>query len=81
MRLPVIGPFYVRAALRALERAPRGKLSPEMQQMQAMLKKIPPGQREALLRAAVKGDLPAPEPGQMSRSMRRAAQKQARRKP
>ncbi len=79
-RLPLIGPLYLKGVVRAIEKAPRHKLTPEMQQMQAMLRQIPEDQRLPLLRAAMKGELPQPKPGEMSRGMRRAAEKQARRR-
>ena len=79
-RLPFIGPLYLKGLLRAIERAPKGKLPPELQQVQAMLKQIPPGQRVELMRNALSGKLQAPPPEQMGRAMRRATAKQTRRK-
>jgi hypothetical protein len=64
--------------LRAIEKTPRGKLPPELQQVQAMLSQVPPAKRLELLQAAVRGQLPKPE--QMSRQMRRAAARQGRRR-
>ncbi len=79
-RLPLIGPLYLRGLLRAIERAPRHKLPPELQQAQGMLRKLPEEQRVDLLRSALRGQLQAPPPEQMGRAMRRAAQREARRK-
>ena len=79
-RTPVLGKLYLKGMLKAIDRTPREKLPPEMQQLQTMLRQIPEDQRVPLMQAAMKGELPAPEPGQMSREMRRATAKQARRK-
>ena len=77
VRLPVLGPRYVRTLVRALERTPRAKLSPELRQAQAMLARLPEEQRADLLRAAMRGEAPAPQ--QLGRSARRAAAREARR--
>ena len=77
-RLPWIGPRYTRGMLRAIERTPKEKLTPELRQMQAMLARIPEEQRVELVRAAMRGEMPEPET--MPRSMRRAAARESKRK-
>jgi hypothetical protein len=78
VRIPVVGRLYLKALLRAIERAPRSKLSPELQQLRGMLDRLSPDERLQLLEASVKGKLPKPE--QMSREMRRAAARQSKRR-
>lgn len=77
VRLPFVGRLYLKGLLRAIQKTPRSKLPPELQQVQTMLSQVPPAKRLELLQAAVKGQLPKPE--QMSRSMRRAAARAGRR--
>lgn len=79
-RTPVLGKLYVRGMLRVIERAPKGKLPPELRQLQAMIRQIPKEQRVPLLQAAMRGELPQPQPGEMSRKLRRAAAREARRR-
>jgi len=76
-RMPIVGPRYLRALVRALERTPRAKLTPELRQAQAMLSRLPPEQQVELLRKSLRGELPEPE--QLGRSARRAAARQSRR--
>ena len=78
LRLPFLGRLYLKSLLRTLEKTPRGKLPPELRQLQAVLSQVPPAQRLELLENAVKGRLPQPET--FSREMRRAAQRQQRRR-
>lgn len=77
-RLPVVGPLYLKGLLRAIERTPRQKLPPQLQQVQSMLKQIPAEQRVQLLRASLRGELPRQE--QVGRELRRAAERQAKRR-
>lgn len=76
LRLPLVGNLYLKAMVRALEKTPRSKLPPQMQQMQGMLQRLPREQRLSLLKAGLKGQLPQPE--QLGREMRRSAQRQQR---
>ena len=78
VRVPIVGRLYLKALLRAIERSPRSKLSPELQQLRGMLDRLPPSERLQLVEASLKGKLPKPE--QLSREMRRAAERQARRR-
>ena len=78
VRVPVVGRLYLKAVLRAIESAPRSKLSPEMQQLRRMLDRLPPDERLDLVEASLKGKVPKPE--ELSREMRRAAERQARRR-
>lgn len=78
VKLPGFRGLYFKALLRSLERTPPSKLPPELRQLKSMLDQVPPDQRLELLRNAAKGNLPQPE--QMSRSMRREAERQARRR-
>jgi hypothetical protein len=79
VRVPVLGRLYLRGLARAIERAPRSKLPPELQQLRGMLDRLSPQERVKLLEAAIKGQVPHPE--QLSREMRRAARRQSRRRP
>jgi hypothetical protein len=78
VRIPGFRGLYQKALLRTLDSTPPSKLPPEMRQLKQMLGQVPPAQRQDFLKAAMKGDLPKPD--QMSREMRRAAERQARRK-
>jgi hypothetical protein len=78
LRLPFVGRIYLKSLLRTLERTPRGKLPAELRQLQALLTQVPPAQRLELLQNAMKGRLPQPQ--QLSREMRRAAERQQRRR-
>jgi hypothetical protein len=78
VRLPGLRGLYLRALVRTLDRTPASKLPAELQQLKRMLAQVPPEQRRELLGNAAKGRLPQPE--QMSRSMRRAAAREARRR-
>jgi hypothetical protein len=78
VRMPFFGRIYLKGLLRAIQKTPRAKLPPELQQVQTMLSQVPPAKRLELLQAAVKGQLPKPD--QMSREMRRAAARADRRR-
>jgi hypothetical protein len=78
IRLPFFGKRYMKAMLKTIDRTPAGKLPPELRQMKSMLAQVPPAKRLELIQAAAKGELPKPE--EMSREMRRKAERQARRK-
>jgi hypothetical protein len=78
MRVPGFRGLYLKALLRTLDSTPPSKLPPELRQLKQMLGQVPPAQRQDFLKAAMKGELPKPD--QMSREMRRAAERQARRK-
>ena len=77
VRIPFVGRLYLKGLLRAIQKTPRSKLPPELQQVQTMLSQVPPAKRLELMQAALKGQLPKPE--QMSRAMRRAAARSGRR--
>ena len=77
LRMPVIGNWYLKAMVRALERTPRSKLPPELQQMQGMLQRLPREQRLKILKAGLKGQLPQPE--QLGRELRRQTTRQQQR--
>lgn len=76
LRLPFVGRLYLKAMVRALEKTPRSKLPPHLQPLHAMLQQVPKQQRLAMLEAAMRGKLPKPE--QYGRTVRRAAQRQAK---
>jgi hypothetical protein len=78
VKLPGFRGLYAKALVRSLERTPPSKLPPELRQLKTMLDQVPPDQRVELLKNAAKGNVPQPE--QMSRSMRREAERQTRRK-
>lgn len=78
VKLPGLPGLYLKALVRSLDRTPPSKLPAELQQLKAMLARVPPTKRRQLLSDAMKGRLPKPE--QMSRSMRRAAERQSRRR-
>ena len=78
VKLPGLRGLYAKAVVRQLEQTAPAKLPPELRQLKAMLDRVPPEQRVDLLKSAAQGKLPQPE--QMSRSMRREAERQARRK-
>jgi hypothetical protein len=78
VKVPGFRGLYAKALVRSLERTPPSKLPPELRQLKTMLDQLPADQRVELLKNAAKGNVPQPE--QMSRSMRREAERQARRK-
>ena len=78
VRVPGFRGVYLKALLRTLDRTPPSKLPPELRQLKQMLGQVPPAQRLDFLKSAVKGELP--KPAELSREMRRAAERQARRK-
>jgi len=78
VRIPGFRGLYLKALLRTIDRTPPSKLPPELGQLKHMLGQMPEAQRLEFLKAAVKGELP--KPAELSREMRRAAERQARRK-
>jgi len=85
LKVPFLRRRYVRSVLRHLDEGGGKKgLPPELQQLQRLLKQVPPPQREKTLESALlqglSGTLPS-EPEQLpSRSMRRAAERQQRKR-
>jgi hypothetical protein len=77
VRVPLVGRFYLKALLRAIEKTPRSKLPLELQQLRGMLDRVPPDQRLGLLQASMRGQAGQPEAQQLGRSMRRAAEREA----
>ena len=78
LKIPRIRRWYLRRVLKYLDETPPSKLSPEMRTVQAFLKRLPKHQRLAALETGLEqgavGDVP------QSRSMRRAAAKETRRR-
>jgi hypothetical protein len=85
LKVPFLRRRYVRSVLGQLEEGGGRKgLPPELQQLQRLLKQVPPPQRAQTLENALlqglSGDLPS-EPEQLpSRSLRRAAERQQRKR-
>jgi hypothetical protein len=78
VKLPGFRGLYLKALLKTLDRTPASKLPAELRQLKAMLGQVSPAQRRELLENAMRGRLPQQE--QLSRSMRREAERQARRR-
>ena len=79
MKIPGVSTMYMKGLLKALDNSPRHKLPPHLQQLQQMMAHVPKDQRLALMKAGMKGELPKPD--ELSREMRRTAQKQVKRQP
>jgi len=84
LKVPFLRRRYVRGLLRQLEDGGKRELPPELAQLRRLLKQVPPPQREQTLEAALRqglsGEVPN-EPEQLpSRSLRRAAQRQQRKR-
>ena len=79
LRIAPLRRWYLRRVLRYLEEAPASKLSAEMRQVQALLKRLPKEQRLAALESGLQQG-PQQEQPLPSRSLRRAAEKEARRR-
>lgn len=78
VKLPGFRGLYLKALLRTLDTTPPSKLPPELRQLKQMLGQVPAAERLDFLKAAVRGELP--KPAELSREMRRAAERQSRRK-
>ena len=84
LKVPFLRRRYVKSLLRQLEEGGGKKgLPPELQQLQRMLKQVPPPQRaqtlETALRQGLSGEVPSAPAELPSRSLRRAAERQQRR--
>jgi len=85
LKVPFLRRRYVRGLLRQLEEdGGKRELPPELAQLRRLLKQVPPRQREQTLEAALRqglsGEVPN-EPEQLpSRTLRRAAQRQQRKR-
>jgi hypothetical protein len=77
LKIPLLRRWYLRRLLRYLEDTPASKLPAEMRQVRALLERLPKAQRLAALESGLQQ---GPEAAALpSRSLRRAAEKQARR--
>jgi hypothetical protein len=77
VKVPGLRGLYLKALLRTLENTPPSKLPPELRQLKQMLGQVPASQRLDFLKAGLRGELP--RPAELSREMRRAAERQSRR--
>jgi hypothetical protein len=85
LKVPFLRRRYVRSVLRHLEEGGGKKgLSPELAQLKTMLQQVPPPQRpqflETALRQGLSGEVPTSPEQLPSRSLRRAAERQQRRR-
>jgi hypothetical protein len=79
LKIPPLRRWYLKRLLTYLEETPASKLPAEMRTVQAMLKRLPRHQRLAALQTGMEqGQSQADVP--QSRALRRAAEKEARRR-
>ena len=78
LKIPPIRRWYLRRLLRFLEDTPPSKLPQELRQAKALLDRLPKAQRLAALEAGLQQTPETQVP--QSRSLRRAAAKEARRR-
>jgi hypothetical protein len=78
LKIPALRRRYLTRLLTHIEETPSSKLSPELRQVQAALKRLPKNQRLRALEAGLEAGPNAPQE-LPSRSLRRAAAKQSRR--
>jgi hypothetical protein len=79
LKIPRLRRWYLRRLLTYLEDTPPSKLTPEMRTVQAMLKRLPRHKRLAALETGLReGQAQAEMP--QSRALRRAAERETRRR-
>ena len=80
LKIPPLRRWYLKRLLRFLEQTPASKLPAELRQAQALLKRLPQGQRLAALESGLKQGPQAQAQVAQSRSLRRAAAREAKRR-
>ena len=80
LAIPPIRRWYLRRVLHHIEETPASKLSAELRQVKTLLERLPKAQRLGALEAGLRGERQLEAAGPQSRALRRAAERQARRR-